>query len=107
MSPSWVDEYLASAKRRDLSPRSIECYQRVLRSLVEDWHLDLSKCLRTDLLRVYDGMHEKYSPFTCRLNLTIMKMVLKQVIEDHSFCGPEKLLDSFLSADFLFHDNTP
>jgi integrase len=77
MSPSWVDQYLLSAERRDLSPRSLECYKRVLRSIVEDWHLDLSTCTHEELLRVYDGMRKKYSPFTVRLNLTIMKMVLK------------------------------
>jgi integrase len=78
-SPSWVEEYLVSAERRSLSPRSIECYKRVLSSFINDWQLDLSTCNKEDLLHVYDGMRAKYSPFTVRLNLTIMKMVLKHL----------------------------
>jgi len=74
---SWIKDFLDAAKRRGLSPRTIESYAEILQRITNHNHLNLETCSQRELYGVLDKTREELSPSTYRLNVILMKMSLK------------------------------
>jgi integrase len=74
---SWIQGFLDAAKRRGLSPRTIESYAEILQRITNHQKLDLETCSQQELFAFLDKTREKNSLGYYRLSVILTKMSLK------------------------------
>ena len=59
---AWLDEFLADAERRGLSPRTLERYRDAIEKVMVDYGLDLETCTQERLIEAFDDLRRKHKP---------------------------------------------
>ena len=72
----WIEDFLGAAKRRGLSPRTVQTYSDTLKRITNDQHLNLETCTQQEALAFLDKKREASSPAYYTLHVNIIKMAL-------------------------------
>jgi len=72
----WIKDFLDSAKRRGLSPKTVQTYEATLNRITNHQHLNLETCTQQEALAFLDKKRETSSPAYYTLHVNIIKMAL-------------------------------
>jgi integrase len=73
---SWIEGFLDAAKRRGLSPKTIETYSDTLNRITNHQKLNLETCTQQEAFAFLDKKREASSPSYYTLHVNIIKMAL-------------------------------
>jgi len=57
----WIEDFLDTAKRRGLSPKTVQTYSDTLKRITNHQHLNLETCTQQEALAVLDKKREASS----------------------------------------------